>query len=128
MLLRDRLRPKGQGDHFDHSPARRPSLAVIDDSPVHRSARGIEAGRCDFYRFAMLFQNRVDALTLCMPVFDRNLARPRASSVIHLDEKVNLAATYPYRRVTEYLRKLPMAVAHNAPALRREIERRTSYG
>jgi glycosyltransferase involved in cell wall biosynthesis len=121
MPQRDGLPPEHERDYPDHSPARQPSLVVIDDSPLQRSAQGIEAARCDFYRFAMLFENRIDALTLCMPVFDRNPSRPRASSVMRLDKKVSLAATYPYRRVTEYIRKLPMALACNAPVLRREI-------
>jgi glycosyltransferase involved in cell wall biosynthesis len=56
-----------------------------------------------------------------MPVFERDLARPRATSVMRMDKKVSLAATYPYSRVTEYMRKLPMALARNMPALRREI-------
>ena len=121
MLQRRTQLAKHKAQRFDHIATPRPSLAVVDDSPVHGSAQGIEAGRCDFYRFALMFNSRVDALTLCMPMFDTSPNPKRRLPAIRLGNNAKLAATYPYRHVTEYIRQLPQALVRNVPALRREI-------
>lgn len=121
MLQRRAIASKRQLQPFEHIPTLRPSLTVIDDSPMQGSAQGIEAGRSDFYRFAMLFDSRVDTLTLCMPVFDTGPNPKRRLPAIHLGKNAKLAAMYPYRHVTDYIRQLPQALVRNVPALRREI-------
>jgi glycosyltransferase involved in cell wall biosynthesis len=121
MLQRKAFSSEHKLQRFEHRPTPLPSLTVIDDSPVQRSAQGIEAGRSDFYRFAMLFDSRVDTLTLCMPVFDTGPNHKRRLSAIRLGKNAKLAAMYPYRHVTDYIRQLPQALVRNVPTLRREI-------
>lgn len=100
---------------------RLPSVVVIDDTPIVRDGHILRPGRGDFYRFAMLFVTNARKLTLCMPVRDVPSPWRRDRQATPLGSGIELAGTFPYTRVTEYVRRLPFALVRNIPVLRRAI-------
>jgi glycosyltransferase involved in cell wall biosynthesis len=91
-------------------------LVVIDDNAFTCKLGQILPMTGDFYRFAIRLGTIAGRLTLCSPVLGLDYTRPRRRAAVFGD-RVDLVPTFPYRRVSGYLRRLPAALAHNVPAL-----------
>jgi glycosyltransferase involved in cell wall biosynthesis len=98
------------------------SLVVVDDNALVAQDGELRPRRGDFYRFAAQLGRRARKVTLCSPVLDLRRGRGRAwrRAPLYLEE-LEVIPTFPYTRLKQYVRKLPLALLQNAPVFARAM-------
>lgn len=100
-------------------PAQVPRSLVVVDDCVFISDRGqVRPHMGDFYRFALRLGERAGIVTFCSPLFGAEALR-RGQKITVFGGQAELVPTFPYRRVADYVRRLPAALLHNLPVFAR---------